>query len=82
MRTAAATSALSSGRLIGKRLVNPRKNQVSGAIASRECDAMITRSKVDPDRPDPTIKNGAQFTRARGSGICHIALASKMPGIC
>jgi len=25
---------------------------------SRECDASIARSKVEPDRPEPTMKNG------------------------
>ena len=32
---------------------------VSGGIASREWDASITRSSVDPERPEPTMKKGA-----------------------
>src|SRR5580698_4355740 len=33
--------------------------QVSGGIVSLEWDASIIRSSVDPERPEPTMKNGA-----------------------
>lgn len=40
------------------------RNQVSAGMASLECDAMIIRRSVDPERPDPTMKNGAEFIEA------------------
>lgn len=34
------------------------KNHVSGGMLTRLCDDSIMRSKVEPDRPEPTIKKG------------------------
>src|SRR6185369_15411064 len=35
---------------------------VSGGMQSREWDARMRRSSVEPERPDPMMKNGAEFT--------------------
>jgi hypothetical protein len=32
---------------------------VSGGMLMRECEDNMTRKSVDPERPEPTMKNGA-----------------------
>lgn len=44
-------------------------NQVSGGIAIREWAASIMRNNVEPDRPDPTMKNGGGGAPASVAGF-------------
>src|SRR5579872_1594972 len=62
IRTTRWRSSSESGRSNIRRSVILFRYQVSGGIESRECDPRINRTSVVPDRPEPTMKNGAEFT--------------------
>src|ERR1700679_3154810 len=51
---------------------------VSGGIVSREWDASIRRSSVDPERPEPTMKKGAAAATSSAGGGASVTVPVKI----